>query len=162
MADPVADRPHVPGYGIPKTLKGMLAWAWARERLERAMIYRFATSSPDGQPHVIPIWGAWVDDAWYVEGGPTRWKRNLRANPRLSIEIDEGSEVVIVEGDGEEARPATQEEAARIVTGYEKYKVAGLYEVDPANWSGGGLWRLKPRLAIAWSSFPKDMTRFRF
>ena len=24
---------------------------------------------PDGRPHAMPIWGAWVDGHWYVEGG---------------------------------------------------------------------------------------------
>jgi nitroimidazol reductase NimA-like FMN-containing flavoprotein (pyridoxamine 5'-phosphate oxidase superfamily) len=52
----------------------------------------------DGAPHVIPIWGAWAAGRWYVEGGPTRWQRNLRENPQLAIHIEIGDEVVIVEG----------------------------------------------------------------
>ncbi|MCI0344079.1 MAG: pyridoxamine 5'-phosphate oxidase family protein [Chloroflexi bacterium] len=162
MADPRADRPHIPGYGVPKTLKGLLPWSWARERLEAAMIYRFATASAGGRPHVIPIWGAWAGDAWYVDGGPTRWKRNLNENPQIAIEIGDGTEVVMVEGNAEEARPSTGDEIAAVVAGYQKYADAGIYEVDPANWSQGGLWRMRPKLAIAWSKFPKDMTRFRF
>src|SRR5215212_7195375 len=102
MTDPRADRPHVPGYGIPETLDGILPWSWARERLERAMVYWLATTGPDGGPHMIPIWGAWVDDRWYVEGGPTRWQRNLRQNPLMAIHIEIGDEVVIVEGAGTE------------------------------------------------------------
>lgn len=162
MAEPTADRPQIPGYGVPKTLKGVLPWTWARERLEAAMIYRFATASADGRPHVIPIWGAWAGDAWYVEGGPTRWKRNLNENPRIAIEIGDGTEVVMVEGDAEGARPAAADEVELIRAGYKKYADAGIYEIDPANWAHGGLWRMRPKLAIAWSSFPKDMTRFRF
>jgi hypothetical protein len=39
MTGPRTDRPHVPGYGIPRSTKGMLDWAWATERLEQAKIY---------------------------------------------------------------------------------------------------------------------------
>ena len=69
------------------------------ERLERAEIYWLATAEADGTPHLIPIWGAWVDGHWYVEGGPTRWQRNLRANPRMAIHVQAtDKDVVIVEG----------------------------------------------------------------
>ena len=61
-------------------------------------IYWLATAGTDAAPHMIPIWGAWVDGRWYVEGGPTRWQRNLRANPQLAIHVEFGDEVVIVEG----------------------------------------------------------------
>ena len=100
MTDPRADRPHIPGYGIPESTDGILPWSWATERLERATIYWLATAGTDAAPHVIPIWGAWVDGHWYVEGGPTRWQRNLRANPQLAVHIEFGDEVVIVEGPG--------------------------------------------------------------
>jgi hypothetical protein len=72
MTEPRGDRPHVPGYGIPKTLKGILPSSWARERLEGAIVYWLATTGNDGAPHQIPIWGTWVGDPWCVEGGPTR------------------------------------------------------------------------------------------
>lgn len=162
MADPQVDRPHVPGYGIPTSKKGTLPWSWARERLERAIVYWLATTGSDGAPHLIPIWGAWVDDRWYVEGGPTRWQRNLRENPRLAIHVEIGDEVVIVEGTAREIVAPPRPQAAAIVAGYRKYKAAKDYEADPANWSNGGLWELTPVKAFAWSSFPRDMTRFRF
>ena len=65
---------------------------------KRAIVYWLATTGADGAPHLIPIWGAWVGDRWYVEGGPTRWQRNLRENPQMAIHIEIGDEVVIVEG----------------------------------------------------------------
>jgi hypothetical protein len=162
VTDPQVDRPHVPGYGIPTSKNGTLPWSWARERLDRAIVYWLATTGSDGAPHLIPIWGAWVDDRWYVEGGPTRWQRNLRENPRLAIHIEFGEEVVIVEGAAHEIVAPPQSQADAIVAGYGKYKAAKGYEADPANWSTGGLWELTPVKAFAWSSFPRDMTRFRF
>jgi hypothetical protein len=125
------------------------------------MVYWLATSGADNTPHLNPIWGAWVDDRWYVEGGLTRWKRNLRQNPQLAIHVEFGEEVVIVEGRGR-AVPALEPAAAsEILAGYAKYKSIG-YEADAANWTGGGLWVLEPVKAFAWSSFPKDMTRYTF
>ena len=162
MAKPIVDRPHGPGYGVPRSRAGLLPWSWARERLERAHVYWLATSSPAGRPHLIPIWGAWVDDRWYVEGGQTRWQRNLHANPQLAIHVEVGSEVVIVEGAATELLAPAPAVAAPIVAGYAKYRDPEDYEADPANWAAGGLWCLEPMVAFAWSSFPRDMTRFRF
>lgn len=161
MIEPRVDRPHVPGYGIPRSTKGMLPWSWAVERLERATIYWLATTSAAGAPHLIPIWGAWVDGRWYVEGGPTRWQRNLRENPQLAIHIESPSgEVVIVEGPCVEIVAPEPALTGRILGGYAKYKPG--YAADPANWSRGGLWELRPLKAFAWTTFPNDMTRYRF
>jgi hypothetical protein len=162
MTEPTTDRPYVPGYGIPESTDGVLPWSWARERLERAIVYRLATTGSDGVPHLIPIWGAWVDDHWYVEGGPTRWQRNLRENPRMAIHVEVGDEVVIVEGTATEIVAPEAARAESILAGYGKYHAASNYDADAANWSEGGLWQLRPVKAFAWSSFPKDMTRYRF
>lgn len=160
--EPRADRPHIPGYGVPESVDGTLPWSWAVERLELAMIYRLATTGSNGTPHLIPIWGAWVDDRWYVEGGPTRWQRNLRENPQMAIQIETDDEVVIVEGVATELVAPPSPLADTILAGYAKYKAAGLYEASADHWTEGGLWELRPVKAFAWSVFPTDMTRFRF
>lgn len=161
MSEPHADRPHVPGYGIPRSTKGILPWSWAIEHLERATIYWLATASAAGAPHLIPIWGAWVDGRWYVEGGPTRWQRNLRENPALAIHVESASgEVVIVEGPAAEIVAPEPDLADRILAGYAKYQPG--YAADSANWAKGGLWELRPLKAFAWTKFPEDMTRYRF
>jgi nitroimidazol reductase NimA-like FMN-containing flavoprotein (pyridoxamine 5'-phosphate oxidase superfamily) len=162
VSEPRADRPLIPGYGIPTSTAGILPWSWAVERLERATIYWLATSGTDGEPHLIPIWGSWVDGHWYVEGGPTRWQRNLRANPQMAIHVEFGDEVVIVEGTAREIVAPAADLADRIVAGYAKYVEAKDYRADPANWAQGGLWELRPVKAFAWSVFPDDMTRFTF
>jgi hypothetical protein len=162
MTEPRSDRPHVPGYGIPETLDGILPWSWAVERLERAIVYWLATTGSDLTPHVIPIWGAWVDGRWYVEGGPTRWQRNLRENPQLAIHIEIGDEVVIVEGVATELVAPAAPLSDRILAGYAKYKAAEEYEASADHWTAGGLWELRPIKAFAWSDFPTDMTRYRF
>jgi hypothetical protein len=160
VTDPRADRPHVPGYGIPESTDGLLAWSWAVERLEAAKIYWLATAAADATPHLIPIWGAWADGHWYVEGGPTRWQRNLRANPKLAITVQSGREIVIVEGTAHEIVAPETDLAARILAGYAKYQPD--YVANVANWAAGGLWELRPVKAFAWSVFPDDTTRFHF
>ena len=162
MTGPRPDRPHVPGYGIPASTDGLLPWSWAVERLEAAIVYWLATTGADGAPHVIPIWGAWVGCRWYVEGGPTRWQRNLRENPQLAIHIEIGDEVVIVEGTASEHVAPARPLADAILAGYAKYKAAEDYEASADHWTEGGLWELRPVKAFAWSVFPDDMTRFRF
>lgn len=162
MTEPQADRPHVPGYGIPESTDGILDWSWAVERLEAAIVYSLATTGADGAPHIIPIWGAWVDGHWYVEGGPTRWQRNLRENPQLAIQIENRDEVVIVEGTATELVAPPNPLSDAILAGYAKYRAAKDYEASADNWAEGGLWELRPVKAFAWSVFPTDMTRFRF
>ncbi len=162
MANPRADRPYIPGYGVPETLDGILEWSWARDRLERAIVYWLATAGSDAAPHLIPIWGSWVDDRWFVEGGPTKWQRNLRANPQMAVKVEFGSAVVVVEGSGREHVAPARALEDRILAGFAKYRAAEGYVADPANWAQGGLWELCPRKAFAWSVFPDDMTRFRF
>ena len=68
MAEPTASRPYMPGYGLlDATLgTGLLPWSWAVERLTRSHDYWVATVRPDGRPHVMPVWGIWMDDAlWF-------------------------------------------------------------------------------------------------
>lgn len=162
MSEPRADRPHVPGYGIPESTDGLLDWAWAVQRLDAAIVYSLATTGADGAPHMVPIWGAWVAGRWYVEGGPTRWQRNLRENPKMAIKVEIGDEVVIVEGTAAELAAPPNPLSEAILAGYAKYKVATGYEASAAHWAEGGLWELRPVKAFAWSTFPTDMTRFRF
>jgi hypothetical protein len=162
MSEPTTDRPRIPGYGIPESTDGLLPWSWARERLERATIYWMATAGADVAPHLIPIWGAWVDDRWYVEGGPVRWQRNLRANPQLAIHVEFGEEVVMVEGTATELVAPPTPLSDQILAGYAKYRAAANYEADAANWAQGGLWQMRPLRAFAWSVLGTDATRFRF
>jgi nitroimidazol reductase NimA-like FMN-containing flavoprotein (pyridoxamine 5'-phosphate oxidase superfamily) len=162
MTDPTADRPHIPDYGIPTSTEGLVPWSWAVELLERALIYSLATAGSDGAPHTIPIWGAWVDGRWYVEGGNTRWQRNLRENPRMAINVAIDADVAIVEGTARELVAPDAPLAERIVAGFAKYREPKGYEASPENWASGGLWELRPEKAFAWSAFPDNVTRFRF
>jgi uncharacterized pyridoxamine 5'-phosphate oxidase family protein len=101
MTEPQASRPHMPGYGIADASegKGLLPWTWATERLTTAKTYWLATTRSDGQPHVMPVWGVWIDDAFYFStGNQSRKARNLIENPRCSICCEFGEDQIILEG----------------------------------------------------------------
>lgn len=101
---PVASRPYMPGYGIvgPAEGRGLLPWAWAEERLAASHDYWVATVTPDGRPHVMPVWGVWDDAAvWFSSSSQSRKTRNLAANPRAAITTDNPLQPVVVEGNVE-------------------------------------------------------------
>jgi nitroimidazol reductase NimA-like FMN-containing flavoprotein (pyridoxamine 5'-phosphate oxidase superfamily) len=66
-------------------------WAEARARLatpERDRTYWLATVRPDGRPHVVPLLGQWLDDAFYfLTGETTRRGKNLAADPRCVMTV---------------------------------------------------------------------------
>jgi pyridoxine/pyridoxamine 5'-phosphate oxidase len=91
----------MPGYGIVGEHEGdgLLPWSWAAERLAAARNYFIATTRADGRPHVMVIWGLWLDDAFYFSTGKSTQKaRNLASNPHCVICAEGGEEAVIVEG----------------------------------------------------------------
>ena len=109
-ADPRASRPDIPGYGIKdaNSGKGLLPWSWATERLASAHTYFIATTRPDGRPHVMPVWGIWLEGAFYFSSGRTSRKaQNLSANPRCVVSTEHNGESVILEGIAEETHDKT-------------------------------------------------------
>jgi len=169
MADstpPVADRPALPrGYGLPATTEGMLAWPEVESRLVLAIAYWLATVRPDGRPHVVPRWGVWLDGRFWYDGSPeTVHARNLALNPACSLNLENGTEAVIVEGTSSPTRADGDGLGGRLAAAYAKYHGLG-YSPGPDSWSGqdgGGLRVLTPTRAIAWFTFPTDATRFTF
>ena len=161
---PRADRPVLPkDYGVPATEEGMLPWSWPSERLASARNYWVSTTRPDGRPHATPIWAVWLDETFYMDGSPeTRRGRNIAANPAVVVHLESGAEVVILEGVAETVGRPERSFAERLAAAYaEKYAKDG-YSPSPDTWDNGGLWRVRPRVVLAWSEFPKTMTRWRF
>ena len=164
-AEPRRERPSIPeGYGVPATSEGTRDWSWARERLERTINYWVATVRPDGRPHVHPIWGAWLDDRFYSEGGrETRWARNIAANPAVVVHIERGDDAVIVHGTAKETSNPDADLEERLIRAFGvKYQEKYDYTPERGSWREGGLYVVTPTVALAWGSFPKDVTRFRF
>jgi len=96
---PKATRPDMPGYGLAKNKKGLLRWKWAEDRLKKSRQYWIATTRPDGAPHVMPVWGLWLNNEfWFSTGKTSRKARNLAQSPRCVICSSDSEEAVIVEG----------------------------------------------------------------
>jgi hypothetical protein len=99
--EPTASRPYMPGYGIaqPNGGKGLLPWSWATERLINAHTYWIATTRPDERPHLMPVWGIWIDGAFYFSTGrDSRKARNLASNSSCVVATEQAGDSVIVEG----------------------------------------------------------------
>ena len=93
----------MPGYGVvgPNEGSGLLPWSWAKERLEASRNYWIATTSPQGFPHAMPVWGVWDADetCFAFSCSPNARKaRNLAANPQAVVMVDDTIECVSVEG----------------------------------------------------------------
>jgi len=162
--EPRRRRPPFKGYGVPESDDGMLPWSWATERLENARNYWVATTRPDGRPHSMPVWGIWLDGAIFFGSGRNSAKsRNLAANPAIVVHIENGPEVVIVEGIAEPVAALDPELSARLVEAFAtKYEASFGYRPDPAQWERGGLYAVRPTVAFAWNTFPATTTRYRF
>ncbi len=158
---PEPERPQLPReYGVPTDSESMLTWAWVVERLGKARNYWVCTAGPNGTPHARPVWAAWMDGALYFDGHPmTRWGRDLRENPAITVHLESGDEVVILEGAVEDIAQLDKERADRVMQLFvAKYE----YAPNSDQWVKTGILALRPQSALAWSEFPKTMTKWRF
>lgn len=165
MREPKASRPYWPDFAeMPKDpTKGLKDWTWALERLEKSHNYWIATTRPDGQPHLMLVWGVWWEDAFWFSTGPnTRKAKNIRAHAYCSIATDRADEAVILEG-------VTQEVKDRVVW----KRLAAVYnakyggDVEPLLMaSGGNVYRVEPQIAFGQdehaTNFAESVTRWQF
>ena len=90
----------MPGYGILPADKGegLLPWSFAKKRLRAAHTYWIATTRRS-MPHVMPVWGVWMEEMfWFSTGKRSRKARNLLANPRCVVCCEKARGQVVLEG----------------------------------------------------------------
>jgi hypothetical protein len=154
------------GYISAKGNSGMVPWSRAQELLERANGYWLSTTDPDGRPHLVQQWGAWLDGRWHFEGNAeTRWARNVARESRVAMSVERGTEIVIVYGVVRAGRSPSPEFGARLAREYaRKYGRTHNYRPKPTAWDEGGLYTLEPDKALSWDvkTFGKSPTRFLF
>jgi nitroimidazol reductase NimA-like FMN-containing flavoprotein (pyridoxamine 5'-phosphate oxidase superfamily) len=156
---PKADRPFAPGYGIvgAKDGKGLLPWAWVARKMKPCRTFWLATiHSGNGRPHVMPVWGVWLDDAFFFSTGrKSRKGQNLAANPACTVSNDDGAQAVIVEGCADEVKDAAVLE--RFAAAYIKK-----YKMDPRS-MGEPIFIVRPKTVFAFieKTFPKSATRWK-
>jgi hypothetical protein len=149
--------PHVPPMYRAKR-KGDLPWSHAEQRLIASRSYWVCTTRPDGRPHSIPVWGFWHQGAFYFgTHRETRKAKNLAANPNISVHLESGDDVVILEGRAEEVDTKQLVKDMDAVC-RKKYGMP-MMVVD-----GGVSFRVRPRIVLAWleKEFPYTATRWEF
>lgn len=71
----------------------------AEARLRQASVLWLASVRPDGRPHLVPVWFAYLQGAFYLAVAPGSVKvRNLRAAPRAALALEDGTHPLIAEG----------------------------------------------------------------
>lgn len=154
---------------MPDTDEGLLPWEWAEDQLTRAENYWFATTRPDGRPHSSPTWAVWLDGKLYFDGSPeARRLKNIAANPNVSVHLESGKEVVIIEGTARMHSGAPSPDLAKRLAEAFAAKYKGYdYAPSPDQWDEGGLYVMEPRIGLGWTfregeEFGKTYTRWRF
>jgi nitroimidazol reductase NimA-like FMN-containing flavoprotein (pyridoxamine 5'-phosphate oxidase superfamily) len=156
---PKAGRPYAPGYGIVGADKGtgLLPWAWVAQKMNRCRTFWVATiHAAQNRPHVMPVWGVWVDDAFFFSTGrKSRKGQNLAANPACTITNDDGAEAVIVEGLATHFDNAAVLE--RVASAYKKK-----YKMDPRS-MGEPIFIVQPSQVFGFveKTFPQSATRWK-
>ncbi len=149
---PHASRPYMPGYGIAAAAagKGLLPWSWAAERLAASRNYWVATTRPDGAPHVMAVWGLWLDDVFlFSTGARSRKARNLARDPRCVVTTEGARTAVIVQGVADIVHDAAQQRVrddALLRRFIDQYKRK--YDWDMTG-DEGPIFRVRPRVAFA-------------
>jgi nitroimidazol reductase NimA-like FMN-containing flavoprotein (pyridoxamine 5'-phosphate oxidase superfamily) len=160
QSQPKAGRPFAPGYGIvgAKEGKGLLPWAWVARKLNRCHTFWLITiHARQPRPHVMPVWGVWLDDTFFFSTGRrSRKAQNLARNPACTITNDDGEEAVIVEGVAEEVQDAIA--LQRVAAAYLKK-----YKMDPRG-MGEPIFSVRPKtvFGLIEKSYPKSATRWKF
>lgn len=154
----------MPGYGVPETLDGATPWAWAEAKLVSCRNYFVCTVRPDGRPHVMPVWGLWHPGGrgaspetalFCFSTAVTSVKsKNLLADPRMAVTIEDGHHNVIVEG---VARITPLAEVPGFTEGYKaKYGE----QIDE-----GPIWTMQPTVGFVFredETFSTSATRYAF
>lgn len=156
--EPIPEHPVLFGQPVPQG-DALLAWSWARDRLDRARDYWIATTRPDGSPHTRPVWGVWLDRGFWFSTGSSAAK-NLLTNPEISVHPAATDDVVIVEGT---ASADVSDDALKAYNA----KYAWTFEPDGGgvrdrDGTVGAAFLVRPRVVFGWESDLRAPTRWPF
>ena len=168
MQTPKISRPKLPK-GYADTPVSFVDWEWVAEQLTESKNYWLCSVRPPssgaqgGRPHVVPRWGVFIDNKFYYDGSPeTRHAQNIMKNPNVSLHLENGDRVVMMEGISEPAEKPTPEFANLLAEAIGKKYGEDGYTPEPDQWDEGGLYIFTPRQCIAWKVFYDDPTKFIF
>lgn len=83
-------------YGEPSEAPA-LAWSWVDAELANAGTY-WVVAHGGGHPHPRPVWGVWQSDELHLSIGSPVIGQLLGVDRRVTVHLDSGLDVVIVEG----------------------------------------------------------------
>ncbi|MFD1812877.1 pyridoxamine 5'-phosphate oxidase family protein [Rhodococcus gannanensis] len=166
MTDPITDLDE--RYSEPGAFP--VSWEWARDLVRDAEIYWLSTVRPDGRPHVTPLIGVWVDDAWHFCTGPGERKAvNLDGNSAVAVTTGtnvyaEGFDIVL---EGAATLVSDEDLLQRLADAYvAKYGRQWRFEVTAGGFRGGGglsrVYRVSPVTGFGFGKGPFGQTRWRF
>lgn len=118
-----------------------LDWSWVSEQLGRSGTYWVVPRS-DEHPHPRPVWGVWLDLTLRLSIGSPVLARSMVADPVVTVHLDSGTDVVILEGQMVGTNRSLEAVAAYDV----KYDWS--YDIDEY----GPFTAVAPETVIAWRS----------
>jgi hypothetical protein len=125
-------------YGEPSD-RPPLEWSWVVSELEGSPTYWVAATGIT-PPHPRPVWGTWYQDNLYLSIGSAVVTRLLEADPAVTVHLESGTDVVIVEG-----AVTWPSEDATVIARYDA-KYDWTYDVD----AYGPLTVVAPSTVLAW------------
>ncbi len=118
-----------------------LRWDWVDQQLEEAATY-WVVAPTAGHPHPRPVWGVWVDESLHLSVGSPGLRRYLIDGAPVTVHLDSGTDVVIVEG---QVRVVST--GAGVLAAYDR-KYDWTYDLD----AYGPLMVVLPARVLAWRS----------
>jgi PPOX class probable F420-dependent enzyme len=152
------------------TAEQPIDWERVDDALAGAELYWLATVRKDGRPHVTPVVGVWLDDAFVFCTGSTEQKfRNLEHDPAVAVTTGtntwkDGLDVVI---EGVAQRVTGRDALKTLADAFrEKYGDDWDFENDDEvfnpNQQAAHVFRVAPSKVIAFAKSPHGQTTFRF
>ena len=139
-------------------MTGALEWDEVAERFAAAQNWWVSTSSPDTGPHAVPVWGVVLDGvlAFYGEDGSRR-SRNLAADPRTVLHLEDGSDVLIVHALAHDVGPAHEHaRACALYAAKYTHPTDAQWLPDAPGMADMRLWRAEPQRAMTWTLYGAD------
>lgn len=145
-------------------------WRAAAGALDAAQLYWLTTVRGDGRPHVTPLVGVWVDDAFVFCTGPAEQKaRNLQTSAAVVVTTgtntwNAGLDVVV---EGTAARVTGRDRLTALADAYRaKYGGDWDFDCDDEVFDPAGeaaiVYQVSPAKVIAFAKSPHGQTTFRF
>jgi hypothetical protein len=128
-----------------------VSWPEVAARLEAARSYWLGTTTRSGAPHATPVWGVVIDDVLYLYSERRTLKsRNLAADPRVVLHLEDAEDVVIVHGTADDLGPPARVPA--VVAGLSAKYTSDedkqyLPEADP---DFDVVYAIRPKSAMMW------------